>query len=177
MVKPMKLSEQICEQLTMQDVLARYHHLGRNNRVDCPLHGGTNNNFSYNDKVFHCFTCGESGNAISFVGKLFGLTFQEAICRLDADFRLGLLNSPPSMRSELNFRRKRREAKQRRADRELKNAAYWKVFDEWKRLDDAKRDYRPLQAGQRWHPLYIEALQKLDYTTYILDCLSKNDSR
>ena len=28
-------------------------------RIPCPLHNGNDNNFSFTDKIYHCWVCGE----------------------------------------------------------------------------------------------------------------------
>lgn len=48
-------------------------------RCTCPLHGGDNTtSFSVKNGFFHCFACGESGDVIRLVQKLYGLDFREA---------------------------------------------------------------------------------------------------
>ena len=52
----------------------------------CPFHGEKTPSFSVNADLglFHCFGCQESGDAITFVRKLDGLDFVEAVERLAA---------------------------------------------------------------------------------------------
>ena len=57
------------------------------------------------------------------------------------------------------------------AERKQSNVEYWAVFDEWKRLDDNRQNYVPKTPDEELHPLFVEALQKLSYQTYLLDCL------
>ena len=54
-------------------------------------------------------------------------------------------------------------------EKEQAEEEYWKIFDEWKRLDDNKRNYAPKTMEEDWHPLFIEALQKITYQEYLLD--------
>ncbi|PKF61913.1 DNA primase [Psychromonas sp. psych-6C06] len=51
-------------------------------RARCPFHNGNNDSsFSVNDKqqFYHCFNCGASGNALTFVMEYEGLEFVDAI--------------------------------------------------------------------------------------------------
>ncbi len=50
----------------------------------CPFHDEKTPSFNVNSSIgyFHCFGCGEGGDAIKFVEKVEGLTFPEAIERL-----------------------------------------------------------------------------------------------
>jgi DNA primase len=44
----------------------------------CPFHGDRSPSFSVNKDFYYCFGCKESGDVISFVTKLHGLSFEEA---------------------------------------------------------------------------------------------------
>ena len=50
----------------------------------CPFHAEKTPSFVYFPEVnkFHCFSCGENGDVIDFVQKLFGLSFNEALKKL-----------------------------------------------------------------------------------------------
>ena len=54
---------------------------GRNHMGLCPFHGEKTPSFSVNEErgFFHCFGCNESGNAFTFLSKIDGLTFPEAV--------------------------------------------------------------------------------------------------
>ena len=54
---------------------------GADFRGPCPFHGGKNPNFSVSPRrnAYHCFKCGVSGDAISFVRERLGLDFVEAV--------------------------------------------------------------------------------------------------
>ncbi len=63
---------------------------GSDYRAPCPFHGGKNSNFAVNahKQFYHCFKCGESGNAISFVQKFDNLNFVEAIETIASEYGL-----------------------------------------------------------------------------------------
>lgn len=63
---------------------------GSDYRAPCPFHGGKNRNFAVNShkQFYHCFKCGESGGAISFVQKFDNLDFVEAIEVIAGEFGL-----------------------------------------------------------------------------------------
>ena len=44
----------------------------------CPFHGDRSPSFSVNKDFYYCFGCKETGDVISFVTKLHGLSFEEA---------------------------------------------------------------------------------------------------
>jgi DNA primase catalytic core len=45
----------------------------------CPFHGDRSPSFSVNRDFYYCFGCKETGDAISFMTKLHGLSFEEAL--------------------------------------------------------------------------------------------------
>ena len=53
----------------------------RRNRARCPIHGGdSNQSLSLSDKgFFKCFVCGESGDKITFIRKLYKCDFKGAL--------------------------------------------------------------------------------------------------
>ena len=66
------------------DVISQYVHLkrsGRNYFGLCPFHNEKSPSFSVSpDKqIFHCFGCGVGGNVITFISKIEGLNFVEAV--------------------------------------------------------------------------------------------------
>ncbi len=65
---------------------------GSDYRAPCPFHKGKNRNFAVNShkQFYHCFKCGESGGAISFVQKFDNLSFVEAIETIASEFSLNI---------------------------------------------------------------------------------------
>lgn len=63
---------------------------GSGYRGPCPFHGGKNSNLSVNshEQFYHCFKCGESGGAISFVQKYDNSSFVEAVETIANEFGL-----------------------------------------------------------------------------------------
>ena len=63
------------------DVISGYINLNEKNKALCPFHNDHSPSFSVNgDKqIYKCFSCGESGNVITFVQKYNNISFQEAI--------------------------------------------------------------------------------------------------
>jgi glucose-6-phosphate isomerase len=108
------------------------------------------------------------------VQKLFNLSFQEALKKIDIDFGLNLYGDKTfeELRKS-HYQTKQLQAKMEREKAEKENAdmEYWAVFDEWKRLEDNKQKFAPKMPDEELHPLFVEVLQKLSYQTYLLDCL------
>lgn len=165
--------EIIKERLTMREVLSHYgYETNRAKFICCPFHNEKTPSMKIYEQDFHCFGCGEHGDIISFVGKLFNLDFKETLKKIDIDFGLNLYGEHTfdEIRRS-HYKQKQIQAERERKKREKQQAddEYWKVFDEWKRLDDNKRKYAPKTMKEEWHPLFVEALQKLAYQEYLLD--------
>ena len=165
----------IKDRLTMREVLERYGYTAdRKGFICCPFHNEKTPSMRIYDKDYHCFGCQEHGDIITFIQKLFGLSFQDTLRKIDADFGLNLYDNKSFeelRKSHYQTKQLRAKREREKAEREQEKAQYWAVFDEWKRLEDNKRKFAPKTPDEELHPLFVEALQKLSYQTYLLDCL------
>lgn len=78
---------EIRARISIVDVISGYVALsksGRNHMGLCPFHAEKTPSFSVHEErgFFHCFGCNVSGNVFTFVSKIEGLTFPEAVRRL-----------------------------------------------------------------------------------------------
>ena len=88
-------AEIIRERVTMHGVLAAYGlETGRPargwRRIPCPIHKGTDKNFSYSETGFKCFVCGARGGVIKFVEEYKGLPFHDALREVNAICGIGI---------------------------------------------------------------------------------------
>ena len=174
--KIMNYADEIKSRLKMQQVID-YYGIERNraNRIRCVLHNGQDFNCGIKDHYIHCFVCGQSADVIKFVQVYFDLDFQSAIIKLNDDFRLGLpIGKKIDRRTQLEmnkaaFDRKRKIEAEKKRREQIEND-YWTAFDEWKRLDDNKRNYAPKTPTEPLHPLFVEALKNIDGAEYNLSC-------
>ncbi|MBQ3808693.1 MAG: DNA primase [Kiritimatiellae bacterium] len=80
--------EEIKARIDLADLIASYgiqvKHAGGSAKACCPFHHEKTPSFNINAAkgFYHCFGCGESGDAIKFVQKQEGLTFVEAVKKL-----------------------------------------------------------------------------------------------
>ncbi len=155
--------ETIKSMLTMDAVARHYGYTpNRAGFLRCPFHDDKTPSMKLYRDGFHCFGCGAHGDAIDYVGRLFGLSPLEAAGRLNDDFRLGLSMSgePPDPDSKRQWQREQ-EAK--------------RLFCEWKTdfltlLDAAifaanNADFANLTDGQ------VIAIQWREYHEYLSDLL------
>ncbi|KAB0670157.1 DNA primase [Oryzomonas sagensis] len=81
---PEEKVREIAERVSILEVVSDYVQLrraGANYVGLCPFHGEKTPSFNVNParEVFHCFGCGEGGNAFSFIMKMEGVGFPEAV--------------------------------------------------------------------------------------------------
>ena len=83
MIPDDKINE-VRERASILEIVSDYVSLrksGANYQGICPFHGEKTGSFNVNPArgIFHCFGCGVGGNAISFIMKIEGLSFPEAV--------------------------------------------------------------------------------------------------
>lgn len=153
-------AEQIKRALTAEQVARQYgFEPKRGGFLNCPFHSGDKNASLklYPDAGgWHCFGCGKGGSVIDFVMDLFDISFQQAILRLNLDFRLGLTGRRPT-RAEVSAAMQERAREQEelslyRAEYEAKNSRFKALWEAKRTGPDAL--------------LYADACKELDY----LDC-------
>ena len=80
--------EEIKARIDLADLISSYgipvKTAGASKKACCPFHHEKTPSFNINENkgFYHCFGCGESGDAIKFVQKMDGLTFVEAVKKL-----------------------------------------------------------------------------------------------
>ena len=89
-----QLASEINSKVNIADVVGRYVQLtksGRNHKGLCPFHNEATPSFLVSEEkgIYKCFGCGEGGDAISFVSKMDGIPYGEAMTRLAADAGVG----------------------------------------------------------------------------------------
>lgn len=121
---------------------------------------------------FHCFGCSRGGSAVDFVMELFGISFRQAVVRLDADFGLGLTSERPSpaRRSKVLEERRRAQEEKERREAEYRSLARERLY--W---CEVEKYFAPVlgENGFVWvHPLYAKAVQELPWLECRLDELA-----
>ena len=107
----MRIFEIVKENVTLRETAELYGiDVNRYGKALCPFHNDRHPSLYVTDDHYHCFACGEHGDVIDFVGKLFQLSPYDAARELMADFHLGP-DKPPSA-AALHAKRIRTEAQQ-----------------------------------------------------------------
>ena len=137
----------------------------------CPFHNDRHPSLYVADDHYYCFACGEHGDVIDFVSKLFRLSLYDAAQKLAADFRL-TPDKPPSA-AALHAKCIQTEAQQLRENERLCFSVlsdYARVLRSW------KVRYAPQSPAEAPDKRFVEACHKLDQTEYYLDILCAGDS-
>ena len=137
----------------------------------CPFHNDRHPSLYVADDHYYCFACGEHGDVIDFVSKLFRLSLYDAAQKLAADFRL-TPDKPPSA-AALHAKRIRTEAQQLRENERL----CFSVLSDYARvLRDWRTRYAPKLSEEEPDERFVKACHELDQTEYYLDILVSGDS-
>ena len=168
--------ELIKAHVSMRDAIALYlpHLAPQGDRIPCPIHRGANPNFWFSDRGYNCFTCGATGDVITFAQAIFAEPFRAALVRLNTDFNCGaILDRPLTLREQRAAQERQRarlaEADRVKAEKREVLGRYDALMDEWHRLDVNKRRYAPKSPDDEMHPLFVEAVKWIDYRAYLAD--------
>lgn len=168
----MRIFEIVKENVNLREAAELYGiDVNRYGKALCPFHNDRNPSLYVADDHYYCFACGEHGDVIDFVGRLFQLSPYNAARKLMADFHLSP-DKPPSA-AALHAKRIRTEAQQLMENERL----CFSVLSDYARvLRDWKMRYTPQSPDVPVHAWFVEACHKLDQAEYYLDILCAGDS-
>ena len=174
----MDYAEKIKSMVSMPEMMEQYgFRLDKAGFCKCPFHSERSASFKAypGTRGYYCFGCNQSGSVIDFVMKFFGMSFVDAIKKINEDFSLGLpIGEKLDRRKQIEMNRqafmRKREVEAEKAEQERIENAYWSAFDEWKRLDTNKIICAPETQTEPLHPLFVEALKNISGAEYMLEC-------
>ena len=168
----MRIFEIVKGNVNLREAAERYGiDVNRYGKALCPFHNDRHPSLYVADDYYYCFACGEHGDVIDFVSKLFQLSLYDAARKLAADFHL-TPDKPPSA-AALHAKRVQTEAQQLMENERL---CFSVLSDYASVLRDWKVRYAPRTQDEPLHERFIEAYRKLDQTEYYLDILCVGDS-
>ena len=168
----MNVFEAVKQSVTTRQAASFYGiRVGRNGMVCCPFHNDRTPSMKV-DSRFYCFGCGASGDVIDFAALLHGLGKRETAVRLAEDFGVSYEksgNAPPDRKRHNRSQPRQKSAEQR--FQETERYCFRVLCDYLRLLEHWKTAYAPQPQDAIWHPLFVEALQRISYTEYLLDIL------
>lgn len=168
----MNLFEIVKYGVSCRDAAERYGvEVNRYSMALCPFHNDRHPSLYVADDHYYCFACGEHGDVIDFVSKLFHLSLYDAAQKLAADFHL-TPDKPPSA-AALHAKRVQTEAQQLRENERL---CFSVLSDYAHVLRDWKVQYAPQSPAEAPDERFVEACHKLDEVEYYLDILASGNS-
>lgn len=174
----MDYAEKIKSMVSMPEMMEHYgFRLDKAGFCKCPFHSERSASFKAypGQRGYYCFGCGAHGSVIDFVMLYFGLSFKDALAKINEDFSIGLpIGEKLDRRKQLEMNRqafmRKRAVDAEKAEQERFENAYWSAFEEWKRLDENKRKYAPDTPTEPINPLFVEALKNISGAEYRLEC-------
>lgn len=104
MAFPPGFLDELRSRLTLSEIVGRKVVLRRKSGAEyaglCPFHNEKTPSFTVNDRkaFFHCFGCGEHGDAVGFIMKTENLAFPEAVEKLAREVGLAVPRATPAER-------------------------------------------------------------------------------
>lgn len=123
---------------------------------------------------WNCFGCGRHGDVIDLVAELYGLTFKEAVSKLNDDFSVGLpldrkigAYRREKIRAQVFARQREKQFRDQQIDR--LEADYDEALDQYCLYERLARRYAPTQPEDRLLPVFLYASHHLPDAGYNLD--------
>ena len=156
--------EAVKQSITVREAAQMYGiEVNRSGMACCPFHDDKNPSMKLNEEYFYCFGCGATGDAIDFTARLYNLSPKEAAEKLAQDFGLAYDSQAPPRRRYVRWKSEAQKFKEDRDHAFRVLADYYHLLRKW------ETDYSPKTPEENPHPRFMEAIQKKDYTGYLLD--------
>ena len=161
-------AEIIKSSVQMRDAVERY--TGQRivlNRICCPIHHGRDRNMRIYQRSFHCFVCHATGDVIQFVMGVLGISFRDAMQRLNEDYKLDLpigtdRNATNRAKlSELNKRIAERKYREwlEQVDSEIVGLKRANLLGLLHTVEIICETERPKTADEEWNPVWCMAMR------------------
>lgn len=158
----------IKSRLSCRDLLAMHGiETNRKGRARCCFHDDNRPSMAVFDDHVHCYACGAHADVIGLAEQLYSVSTAEAI-RITAELA-GIAAVSDTKEYAERARAAHLKAKQRDTTIEALKRSYDKLLAEFVRLERNKTEYAPRSPDETdLHPLFREALTRLDYVGYAL---------
>ena len=160
--------EDIKDRVNLKD-LVRFYGLDvdRGGFACCPFHNEKHQSFKVYEDHYHCFGCGEHGDHVDFVQKLYGISNIEAAKKISHDMGLGLYQGEFATPVRPRFKCPQKD----KAFEQWVNEATQTLIEYKKLLDHWREVYNPRSPIDKVDDRYLESLHKKGYTEFYLSKL------
>ena len=164
----MRIFEIVKENVNLREAAERYGiDVNRYGKALCPFHNDRHPSLYVADDYYYCFACGEHGDVIDFVGRLFQLSPYDAAQKLMADFHLDP-DKPPANAIALP------PPKRGLTDEQWADIAYCLrvLTDYLDLLHDWQERYKPASPEEPLDERFVEALHMTETIEHLTDCVA-----
>lgn len=125
--------------ISLKQVVESYvFDINQSNMICCPFHKDDSPSMKLYDDHYYCFGCGEHGDVIDFVSKLFSVSPKEAAERLAQDFGIcydSEQHIDTSKHRKDSILRKIKTSQEKDKENHVCNvlSAYYRLLQDWKR--------------------------------------------
>ena len=167
-------AKQISSMLSCNDCFDYYGlRPDHNGYVCCPFHSEKTASLRVWKDHWKCFGCGEHGDSISLVQKLYGVSFVNSIKTLNEDFNLGFDIGKPQFSNYRRFKTQTKKMRKERHESELRRQEdleeYYDLVDAEEGLKMIVKRMAPKSEDETPDPVWIAAVQWLPYISFLLD--------
>lgn len=174
----MNIFRSVKDAVTARQAALRYGiRVNKGNMACCPFHDDRHPSMKI-DKGFYCFACGEKGDVITFVSKLFRMAPYEAAKKLASDFQVPLeMGRDDGMRKSLRREKSQAGLLPGNLYKQEKDYLYWRRYcvatltEYLDLLERWKKEYAPKEASDEWTDQFIKGLSERTIINYYLDIL------
>lgn len=165
---PQYNTAEIKARLSCRDLLTMNGiHINNKGRCCCCFHDDNRPSMAVYDNGVHCFACNAGADLIGLAEQIYSVSTAEAI-RITAELA-GIAAVSDTKDYADRARKARMKATQRDTTIEALKRSYDKLLAEFVRLEQNKSEYAPRSPNDTdLHPLFREALTRLDYVRYAL---------
>ncbi len=147
--------------------------VNKNGMCQCPFHKDKTPSMRI-DNRFYCFGCQETGDAVDYVSKLFGIGLRDAAIKICED--LSIEYDKTTQKTKPVSRPIRPQKSEAQIFAEAQKYIFKVLSDFHNMLKKWKKEYEPRSPDEEFHPHFVEALQKIDHVEYHLDTLLDGDN-
>lgn len=157
----------IKSRLSCSDLLAMHGiETNRKGRARCCFHDDNRPSMAVFDDHVHCYACGAHADVIALAAQLYGVDNCEAI-RITAKLA-GIAAIDNTREYQKKADMIRQKADERKQTINALNTSYYKLLAEFARLERNKTEYAPRSPDTDLHPLFIEAITRVEFVWYAL---------